>query len=143
MTFSYNTALTASKDKVRLMIGDTNEDSVLLQDEEIDYFLTQNSSPTRAAVLCCRAISAKFARQADTTVESVSVNYSQKAQAYENMARNLEAQAATSGTIAGPSATGISVAAMQAANEDADRPKPQIAEGQFTNPPGYIEDSAV
>lgn len=138
MTWTYNPAdLSSSLAKVRLMIGDTNTNDQLLQDEEINYFLTVNSSPMSAAVMAARAIASKFARLADTDIETASVKYSQKAKGYADLADTLEKQSnsALSGGLAGPSATGISIAAMEQADDDTDRPIPENRKGMFDNPP--------
>jgi hypothetical protein len=71
MTWSYNTALTADKDKVRTFIGDTNTSEQLISDEEITFFLTQSDNIYGAAARACRAIAAKYARLTDTEVEGV------------------------------------------------------------------------
>lgn len=137
MTFSYSPSLTTNADKVRLLIGDTNGDDILLQNEEINYFLGLNPNPTKAAVLAARAVASKFSRLADTTIETVSVRYSQKAKQYLDLASSLEMQAssAISGGMSGPSATGISNSAIETARDDTDRPTPDIEKGMFNNPP--------
>ena len=116
------------------MIGDTDSTGALLQDEEIAFFLTQNTDPTGAAVLAARSIAAKFARLADRSVESVRVAYSQKADGYWKLADKLQAvidKAATSTAL--PSATGVSIAAMDAAKAETDRPADSFSQGMFTN----------
>ena len=136
MTATY-TAVATDKDKVRLLIGDTVTASALLQDEEIAYFLTQNTDPTGAAVLACRAIAAQLSRLADTSIESVRVSHSQKAQAYLKMAGDLERQAraaAVSSVL--PSVTGTSKSAIQTAQDNSDRRTDQFRPGQFRNPEG-------
>jgi hypothetical protein len=55
MTWTYNASGLANsqKDRVRLNIGDTDESRQQMQDEEIAYVLTQETSTTLAAAACC------------------------------------------------------------------------------------------
>lgn len=137
MTFTYNTSdLTTDLAKVRLYIGDTDSTDALMQDEEIQVFLDQYDNLYRAAAFCARTISAKFARKADTKIESVSVSYSQKAKQYSDLAARLDSQANTSNdSTSGPSATGIKVSETENADKETDRLKPSFSRGQFNNPP--------
>lgn len=135
MTFTYSASdLSTNLARVRLMIGDTDSADPLLTDEEINYFLSLNSDPTKAAALAARAVAGKFAKLADKSVESVSVRYSQKAEGYFKLADQIEAQSALAGTLAGPSATGIKISQIDAANAETDRPAPDIRKGMFSNP---------
>lgn len=135
MTFTYNAAsITTDLAKVRLMIGDKDSADPLLQDEEINYFLSLNADPTRAAALAARAIAGNFSKLADKSVESVSVKYSQKAEGYFKLANHLESQSALTGRMAGPSATGIRISQIDAANAQSDRPAPDVQKGMFKNP---------
>ena len=49
---------TDDRDTVRLMVGDTNNDDLLLSDAEIDYYLKQSSDKVMAAADCAEAIAA-------------------------------------------------------------------------------------
>jgi len=65
----------------------------LLQDEEIDYLLTETQNILLAASRAAKAVAAKFARQADKAVGDLRISLSQKAQAYKTLAADLEKQA--------------------------------------------------
>jgi len=93
MTWSYNSSLASDKDKVRLLTGDTDTTDQLLQDEEINYLLTETGNVLLAAGRAARAIAAKFARQADKEVGDLRVSLSQKAEAYRKLADDLEKRA--------------------------------------------------
>jgi len=96
MTWSYDPSLPTDKDKVRFRTGDTDETDQLLQDEEINYLLSETTNVLLAASRAAKAIAAKFARQADKSVGSLSISLSQKAQAYMALAADLEKRALTS-----------------------------------------------
>jgi len=49
---------TDGRDAVRLMVGDTNNDDLLLSDAEIDYYLKQSPDKVMAAADCAEAIAA-------------------------------------------------------------------------------------
>jgi len=49
---------TDDRDAVRLMVGDTNNDDILLSDAEIDYCLKRNKDKVMAAAECAEAIAA-------------------------------------------------------------------------------------
>lgn len=94
MSWNYNGDPSASdKDTVRFDIGDTECDDQLLQDEEIEYALTQEGSVLAASARCCEAIARKFARQADFTLGPQAIRASQRSQAYYKMAQDLRNKA--------------------------------------------------
>jgi hypothetical protein len=79
--------------QVRFAIGDTIEDDPLLQDEEINHEIAINTSTLSAAIECCEAIAAKFARKADYNTGPVSVKASQQSVRYTRLAASLRAKA--------------------------------------------------
>lgn len=93
MSWSYNSNLATDKDKVRLLVGDTDTTDQLLQDEEINYLLTETGNVLLAASRAAKAIAAKFSRQANKTVGDLRIDLSQKAEAYHKLADNLEQRA--------------------------------------------------
>jgi len=95
MTWSYNSALTTDKDKVRFYIGDTDQTNQLLQDEEINFLLTEITNVLLAAAYAAKAVAAKFSRQADKAVGDLRISLSQKAQTYMALAADLEKRATT------------------------------------------------
>jgi hypothetical protein len=134
MTWSYTIAdlATSPKDQVRLLIGDTLSTDPQMQDEEIDYFITQRSSMYGAAAECCRSLQAKFSRSVDQTAGSSKTLYSQMAKAYGVKAAEFEDKAAQAG--AGlPYAGGISVTDKLNQQADGDRVQPQFQIGMEDN----------
>lgn len=93
MAWSYDSAVPTDKDKVRLLIGDTNTADQQLQNEEITYFLSVRADIYLAAADSAKAIGARYARQADTSNLSLSISASQRAEAYAKLAVALEARA--------------------------------------------------
>ncbi len=135
MAFTYDP--TNDIGKVRLNIGDTDSDAAQFQDSEIQSLLTTYKNVMAASIAAARALAAKYSRRSDITVESVSKRYSQMSANYLALASQLEVQAAKDGTnTAGIGATGISIAEIDAAFADTDRPQSQNVEGMFDNRDG-------
>lgn len=130
MTWSYTIAdlATSTKDQVRFLIGDTFQSDPQVQDEEINFAVSQRSSVWGAAAECCRSIAAKFARSVDVTAGSSKSSFSQMAKAYTAKALDFEAKAAMGG--AGlPYAGGISIADKLQQEQNEDRVNPQFQIG--------------
>lgn len=93
MAYTYNTATNIGK--VRLLIGDTDASDVLLQDEEINVFITTYGKLQLAASHAAMAISAKFTREADKRVGNLSITYSNRANNYKTLSKELKNSAAS------------------------------------------------
>lgn len=133
MTFTYTAdPQNVQLDAMRLLIGDTDSTAPLLQDSECNYFLSLNSNTFLAASESCKAISAKFARLADTTVDSVSIKHSQKAKQYAELGENLERKVKIMGAL--PFAGGISRQEIANNWNDNDLVKPSFSLGQDDHP---------
>jgi hypothetical protein len=135
MTWSYNTALTADKDKVRALIGDTDTTDQILSDEEITFFISQTGNIYSASARACKAIAAKFSRLTDTEIEGVSDRLSQMVKHYNDLAASYDRDAAKFGATIVPVVTGVSYNAMRLVDADTDRVDPAFTMSQFNNPP--------
>ena len=86
--------ITATRDKLRLLIGDTDSTQVLFQDDELDYFLSERTDVVLlAAADACDALATRFARDYDFETDSQSFKRSQQSKAYREMAASLRARA--------------------------------------------------
>ena len=129
MTWSYlfpNVTPPNDRDKVRFLIGDTVECDPLVQDEEIDYALSEQPDVKLAAALVLRSIAAKFTREVSITVGSVSVtNVAAKAQNYLKLAQEYDPSGVTmGGTIVLPRFGGLEVSEKETLDEDEDAVQP-------------------
>jgi len=95
MTWTYDDPSANDRDKVRLLIGDTDQTDQLLSDEEITYLLDEWGTVYLAAARAAKVIAAKFSRQADKSVGDLRISLSQKAQMYMSLANDLERLAMT------------------------------------------------
>lgn len=96
MSWTYSADPSSSpKDAVRWLVGDTDPDDQLVQDEEINWNLTQYGGEIyRAASDTAYNISAFFVREAQSTSKSVgglsiSKSFGDKAQRFERLAKDL------------------------------------------------------
>lgn len=86
-------AITSDKDRVRLLLRDTDTSSCLFRDEEIFAFLEMESNLYRAAALAARSLSAQNAGKMDIRVGNKSVSGGAVATRYAALADQLEAMA--------------------------------------------------
>lgn len=126
---------------VRWLIGDTDTDDELLQDAQINFFLTQNSDNIYyAGAAAAEAIAAKFARETDKAAGVLRVNAGQKHTHYLSLASQLRKQAMM-GSVA-PFAGGISKMDKENYRDDTDRVRPKFTRDLHRHPgtPGDDDD---
>jgi hypothetical protein len=137
MTWTYSLATLAStpKDQVRLAIGDTGgANSVpgaptqLMQDEEINFFLTLRSSIFGAAAECCRTLAAQFSAAVNEQAGDTKIQYSDMAKNFFLRATEFDMRSAMGAL---PYVGGISVSDKDNQEDDPDRVNPQFAIGMF------------
>lgn len=134
MSWTYNPAqlATSALFQVRYYVGDTDINEQLVQDEEIQWQLSLNPDSVKlAAADVCEAISAKFARWTDASVDGVSESASQKSERYSARAKELKQDAYS---LALPVFGGITVAQQEQADQDTDKVQPSFKIGENDNP---------
>jgi len=99
-TYSGNPAAN-SKDAVRFLVGDTQEDEQLVQDAEISWALAEsNNNVYAAAAAIADSIAAFFATQPDTVkIGPITEQASYRAKNYADLAIRLSAKANRKQTI--------------------------------------------
>lgn len=124
-TYTPNGASTSDKDQVRFLIGDTNTDKQLLQDEEINYALDQSSDNIyKAAALSAESIAMKLATYVDERVDVFEVSQtSARANVYYKLAEELSEKAKKNVQLS-PYAGGISKSDKETVADDTDRVEP-------------------
>lgn len=127
MAWTYDPAdlVTTPLYQVRFLIGDTDTNDQLLQDDEISFAIIRRTSVNGAAAMCAGSIAAKFSRLADTTVGPESVRLSQKAAQFRALAADLEGKDDSTGG-AFPFVGGTSIGNKQGYESDTDRVKPSF-----------------
>lgn len=141
MTVTYTDPTKSPLDAVRFLVGDTDVMDAALQDEEIDFALSQAGADTYlAAALCARSIAAKYASLVDTRFETVSSSNGQLSQNYYALAQKLEAQSKKYGTrgLGVPAAGGLTYSGIRANDLNYDRVEPKFKQDQFANPSGVF-----
>jgi hypothetical protein len=123
MTWTYTPDFTASRDKVRFLIQDTDTNDRLVTDEEIAFILTQSSNIYRASEKLCRSIALSLGRKLTLIDPAMKLDRNEQYQHYLELADKYKAEAVASGS-AGIFAGGISIADKDARADDADRVVP-------------------
>lgn len=127
---------------VRFYVGDTTT-PYLLTDEQITLAIDATSSDLAAAAVCARALAARYARETDARFETLWSYDSQKAAAFEKLARSLEQQAKRAGGLGAPVAGGTSKADVESVRTDTDRVRPFFYDSMFNNPPASNSDTGI
>lgn len=96
MTWSYSDALTEAKDRIRVLVGDTDEDDRLISDEAIALYLSggamEQASERLSAAHVAELIAATFARQAvSISAGGTAVNWGDQAKRFRDLAAALRA----------------------------------------------------
>ena len=120
MAFTYSgNPSTVRRDAIRLLIGDTDPDDILLQDDEITYFTDAYGSDRRAAGVAARAVAAKFTRLIDRSIGDLDASFSQKADNYNELADLLLGETVLDPTH--PILSGVSKSERRLKEQDDDR----------------------
>lgn len=105
-TFSYagtaaGSAITSTRDKVRLELGDTDPDAVLFYDEELDVWVNARGAASYllAAADAADAAARKFARAYDFETDGQSFKRSQQSKAFRELAKELRSRAGGISTV--------------------------------------------
>jgi hypothetical protein len=139
MTWTYSgDPATNARDSIRFLIGDTDTNDQLLNDEEIAWVNNQlTGSDTaltalyNAAYRCCLLIASKFSRLADQSVGDLKVSMSQKAKAYREQADSLLLLAGREGSVPTPYAGGITISDKEIDLDNSDLVRAGFYKGQF------------
>lgn len=85
-------AITATRDKLRLEIGDTDSTNFLFNNDELDYFLSAEADNlAKSALHAVEAGLRKLARMYDVTADGQSLSRSQMAEMFIGEAKRLRA----------------------------------------------------
>jgi len=141
MSWSYDpadlgtTTTSGRLNSVRLLIGDTDTNDQIMQNEEIVFALAQtNNNVYYAGSWACHMIASKYSRLVDLKIEGSSSRYSELAKQYITMSDHLnDLGKRTNGKSLGVSAGGISVSDMTVVSQNDDNVEPSFRVQQFDN----------
>ena len=132
MTWSYSgDPSTSNRDKVRFLVFDTDTNEQLLNNEEIDWVLSEQSNIYMASANCAEAIAAKFAKDITRSAVGLSASVGNRAQFYLELAEKLRAQVSTSNKHSEIFAGGLTISGKIALDDDSDAVQPAFKIGQF------------
>lgn len=135
MSWTYQFPIATDRDKVRLLIGDTDDDDKQLADEELDFFIAENANVYTAGSRACNALAARYARKADKKMGDLSIAMEKISSHYRDLAEELFARGAGSYSV--PSAGGVEVTDRNANQQDTSVTHGFIRRGMhdFNEPP--------
>jgi hypothetical protein len=87
MAFTYD--LATNRGKVRFIVPDTDSTAPYLTDVEIDHCLNEAGTVKAAAVMACNWLARRFAQRATFTADGLTVQNSQRAEAFAARAKEL------------------------------------------------------
>lgn len=135
MAWNYNAIKVGSSDlsTIRALIGDTSSGDQQVSDEIIRMFDSQEQNVWLAAAACCRQLASKHSSSVNKRVGSLWLDRSDKAKAYQGMARDYTRQGMLRvGARMGTAATLIS--AKDTEEADTDRVKPAFTRDMQSYP---------
>jgi len=127
VTWTYDTSLSANKDKVRFYASDTDSAAAItVTDEEIAGLLTLAGGVRSAAAMLCDHLALRYSQRGQQLTDDIgqSVNYGDIAKQFTERERLLRSQASFAAV---PFAGGISVATKQAQQQNTDRVPPAFS----------------
>lgn len=141
MTWTYGGDPSSNaRDAIRFLVGDTDTNDQLINDEEIAWVnnqVTGSDTATTglydAAYRVCLTIASKFSRLADQSVGDLKVSMSQKAKAYRLQAEEIKSLADKEGNVPTPYAGGITTADKATDEDDSGLVHGWFSTGQFVN----------
>ncbi len=119
----------SDRDKIRLLVGDTDSSNQLVTDEEIDWALDRESSIFEAAALTAEFVAASFARNPDKQIRDLSVKFSQTISSYRELAEEYKQRSSGQGTWK-DLAPGLSQDTKDSYDDDDDLVKPILERDQ-------------
>lgn len=124
---------------VRLLVGDTDIFDQQVQNEEINFGLTQNNNSVYAtASWVARTIASQYARKVSTELSgALKADYSDLMSHYSSLAENLSYEGKKSGSVIGVLAGGIKISTVESVRENTDRMPNSFRRDRFKNPPSY------
>jgi hypothetical protein len=90
MTWSYDNSLIADRDKVRFLVGDTDQANQLAQNEEIDWALTEAGDIYAAASLVAETIATSFAGRATKAIGDLKLGFTDQYERYIALSASLK-----------------------------------------------------
>ncbi|MDE2096239.1 MAG: hypothetical protein KGL39_03270 [Patescibacteria group bacterium] len=135
MTTTYIPAdlATSTLYQVRFNLGDTDSTSWELQDEEIDWAITERGNAWGATAMCALALAAKYSRLTSLSADGVSQALQQKAVQFRLVAQDYQKKEAL--YCARPYLFGVSKSDMLATIQDSDRVPDIFRLGLNDDPP--------
>ena len=121
--WSYDASLSTDKDKIRFLTGLNDTSNQRVSDEEIAGALSiADSNIYEAGAIIASSLSGKYASSQNIKIDGFSIDYSERASHFRDLAASLRNQAKLAGGFFGSAFVGgISISEMDSVKEDDDR----------------------
>jgi hypothetical protein len=129
VTATFDSVLSRDLDQVRLVLGDTDTDDPLLQDETVQALLDVQGDIRGAILAGCEAIVAQLAREVSTATPPLTVQLQQRYDHYQALLTDLRGR-----QLVAPFAGGTSVVDKMLREANPDRVGPSFTRDQFDFP---------
>ena len=118
----------STRDKVRFLIGDTDNSDRQFSDEEVDAILADNGDePYSTAIALIEGLIARYSRYITKSVGDLSISYGDRVKQYQSLLTGLKTKASIK--LCKPYAGGISISDKQIDEGDSDRVQPSFYKG--------------
>lgn len=127
-------------DKIRILVGDTDEDLNLIEDSVIDFRMAQSDNDDYVAGLVCKDIAARYMKYATSkSAKGYSESFGGIYAAYAAKATELISQS----SLAIPSAPQLRFSTRRPFKQDTDLKQPQFAVGMLSEDTKAIDTEGV
>ncbi len=126
--------VTVDLDTIRTLVGDTDTTTPILSDDQINLIVDGYTSPRLAAAAVALAIAGLYSRKVSFSLEGLSIKNSDKAAAYRELATQLRIEASNESGQFGFGVSGVSIAAVEAAEDNDDRMPSTFKKGMQQDP---------
>jgi hypothetical protein len=85
MSFTYSPSSPSNLTRVRYHLGDTQADTAMFQDEEINFVLAEEGTVGKAVVSCIKSILARLAMEPDMQADWLKVDWRRNAEQWKSL----------------------------------------------------------
>lgn len=126
----------SDRDYVRFLVGDTEKESPLLDNREVEAGIAKEPTLENAAAFLLENLARKFSQKTSINVGGISIDCSKLATAFKERAEELRAD---SYVLALPSFGGLTKSGKRVLDEDSDAVQPSFRIGMDDNPRAATE----
>lgn len=133
MTWTFDPeVISTNRTKLRLEIGDTDENDPQFSDEILDYYLSIESTVLKAAIRAVEHLIAKYSRQVDRRIGDLALASSQRIKSYRDLLASIKRRSALDAATV--FAGGITISNKQSYEDNTDLVNPRFSRELHQHP---------